>query len=99
MFDEHQYTWVTKLDQYRNKATVSRFGVQYEGDNTPFGCAGVGVPTLYWASSGAKVGDVIAIRIKSIQVTSITTSSGNDQTVEGISRDGTDWYHPFTTVT
>lgn len=32
---------------------------------------------------GAEVGDAIAIRIKSIQVTSIATSSGNDQPVEG----------------
>ncbi|WP_051663510.1 acetamidase/formamidase family protein [Alicyclobacillus macrosporangiidus] len=32
---------------------------------------------------GAEVGDAIAIRIKSIQVTSIATASGNDQTVEG----------------
>nr|WP_245926315.1 acetamidase/formamidase family protein [Sulfoacidibacillus thermotolerans] len=32
---------------------------------------------------GAEVGDAIVIRIKSIQVTSIATSSGNDQTVEG----------------
>lgn len=32
---------------------------------------------------GAEVGDAIAIRIKSIRVTSIATASGNDQTVEG----------------
>ncbi|MDQ0217743.1 acetamidase/formamidase family protein [Peribacillus cavernae] len=32
---------------------------------------------------GAEVGDAIAIRIKSVQVTSIATSSGNDQPVEG----------------
>lgn len=32
---------------------------------------------------GAEVGDAIAIKIKSIQVTSSATSSGNDQTVEG----------------
>lgn len=32
---------------------------------------------------GAEVGDAIAIRIKSIEVTSIATASGNDQTVEG----------------
>jgi formamidase len=32
---------------------------------------------------GAKVGDAVAIRIKSIQVTSIATSSGNDKPVEG----------------
>jgi formamidase len=32
---------------------------------------------------GAEVGDAIAIRIKSIQVTSIATSSGNDKPVEG----------------
>jgi formamidase len=32
---------------------------------------------------GAEVGDAIAIRIKSIQVTSLATSSGNDKPVEG----------------
>ena len=32
---------------------------------------------------GAEVGDAIAIRIKSIQVTSMATSSGHDQPVEG----------------
>ncbi len=32
---------------------------------------------------GAEVGDAIAIRIKSIQVTSMATSSGNDSPVEG----------------
>lgn len=32
---------------------------------------------------GAEVGDAIAIRIKSIQVTSIATASGNDKPVEG----------------
>lgn len=32
---------------------------------------------------GAEVGDAIAIRIKSIDVTSLATSSGNDQPVEG----------------
>lgn len=32
---------------------------------------------------GAEVGDAIAIRIKSIQVTSIATSSGNDKPVDG----------------
>ncbi|KYP79868.1 acetamidase/formamidase family protein [Ferroacidibacillus organovorans] len=32
---------------------------------------------------GAEVGDAIAIRIKSIRVTSMATSSGNDETVEG----------------
>ena len=32
---------------------------------------------------GAEVGDAIAIKIKSIQVTSSATSSGNDKTVEG----------------
>ncbi len=32
---------------------------------------------------GAKVGDAIVIRIKSIEVTSIATASGNDETVEG----------------
>lgn len=32
---------------------------------------------------GAEVGDAIVIRIKSIRVTSMATSSGNDQTVEG----------------
>lgn len=32
---------------------------------------------------GAEIGDAIAIRIKSIQVTSIATSSGNDRPVEG----------------
>ncbi|BCJ85042.1 acetamidase/formamidase family protein [Effusibacillus dendaii] len=32
---------------------------------------------------GAAVGDAIAIRIKSIRVTSIATASGNDQTIEG----------------
>lgn len=32
---------------------------------------------------GAEVGDAIAIRIKSIRVTSVATSSGNDQPVEG----------------
>lgn len=32
---------------------------------------------------GAEIGDAIAIRIQSIRVTSLVTSSGNDQTVEG----------------
>ncbi|MFD1394356.1 acetamidase/formamidase family protein [Kroppenstedtia eburnea] len=32
---------------------------------------------------GAEVGDAIAIRIRSIRVTSIATASGNDETVEG----------------
>lgn len=32
---------------------------------------------------GAEVGDAIAIRIKSIQVTSVVTASGNDRPVEG----------------
>lgn len=32
---------------------------------------------------GAEVGDAIAIRIRSIQVTSVATASGNDETVEG----------------
>ena len=32
---------------------------------------------------GAEVGDAIVVRIKSIHVTSIATSSGNDETVEG----------------
>jgi len=32
---------------------------------------------------GAKVGDAIAIRIKSIQVTSMVTASGNERTIEG----------------
>jgi formamidase len=32
---------------------------------------------------GAEVGDAIAIKIKSIQVTSVATSSGNDKPVEG----------------
>lgn len=32
---------------------------------------------------GAEVGDAIAIRIKSIQVTSMATSSGNDKPVDG----------------
>lgn len=32
---------------------------------------------------GAEVGDAIAIRVQSIQVTSIATASGNDETVEG----------------
>ncbi|WP_062310442.1 acetamidase/formamidase family protein [Alicyclobacillus sendaiensis] len=32
---------------------------------------------------GAEIGDAIAIRIRSIRVTSIATASGNDQTVEG----------------
>ena len=32
---------------------------------------------------GAEVGDAIAIRIKSVQVTSMATSSGNDQPVDG----------------
>src|SRR5690606_10014258 len=32
---------------------------------------------------GAEVGDAIAISIKSIQVTSVATSSGNDEPVEG----------------
>jgi len=32
---------------------------------------------------GAKVGDAIAIRIKSIEVTSMVTASGNERTIEG----------------
>jgi acetamidase/formamidase len=32
---------------------------------------------------GAEVGDAIAIRIRSIDVTSVATSSGNDRTIEG----------------
>jgi acetamidase/formamidase len=35
------------------------------------------------AVAGAEVGDAIAIRIKDISVTSIATSSGNDQAMEG----------------
>ena len=35
------------------------------------------------AVAGAEVGDAIAIRIKDIEVTSIATSSGNDQPLEG----------------
>jgi formamidase len=35
------------------------------------------------AVAGAEVGDAIAIRIKSIEVTSIATASGNDKPVEG----------------
>ena len=35
------------------------------------------------AVEGAKVGDAIAIRIRDIEVTSLATSSGNDQTMEG----------------
>lgn len=35
------------------------------------------------AVAGAEVGDAIAIRIKDISITSIATSSGNDQTMEG----------------
>src|SRR5690625_7969391 len=32
---------------------------------------------------GAKIGDAIAIHIKAIEVTSMVTASGNDETVEG----------------
>ena len=35
------------------------------------------------AVEGAKSGDAVAIRIKDIQVTSLATSSGNDQSMEG----------------
>ena len=35
------------------------------------------------AVEGAEVGDAIAIRIKAIEVTSLATASGNDQTMEG----------------
>ena len=35
------------------------------------------------AVEGAKVGDAIAIRIRDIEVTSLATASGNDQTMEG----------------
>src|SRR3954451_1487268 len=35
------------------------------------------------AVEGAEVGDAIAIRIKDISVTSMATSSGNDQPMEG----------------
>ena len=35
------------------------------------------------AVAGARVGDAIAIRIRDIEVTSIATSSGNDQPMEG----------------
>jgi formamidase len=35
------------------------------------------------AVDGAEVGDAIAIRIKDIEVTSLATASGNDQTMEG----------------
>ncbi|WP_028057808.1 acetamidase/formamidase family protein [Candidatus Solirubrobacter pratensis] len=35
------------------------------------------------AVDGAEVGDAIAIRIKAIEVTSLATASGNDQTMEG----------------
>jgi acetamidase/formamidase len=35
------------------------------------------------AVDGARVGDAIAIRIKDIEVTSLATASGNDQTMEG----------------
>jgi formamidase len=35
------------------------------------------------AVDGAQVGDAIAIRIRDIEVTSLATSSGNDQTMEG----------------
>ncbi len=35
------------------------------------------------AVEGAKVGDAIAIRIRDIEVTSLATSSGNDQAMEG----------------
>jgi formamidase len=39
--------------------------------------------TLPVAVEGAEVGDAIAIRIRSIDVTSIATASGNDRTIEG----------------
>ena len=35
------------------------------------------------AVEGAKVGDAIAMRIRDIEVTSLATASGNDQTMEG----------------
>ena len=35
------------------------------------------------AVDGARVGDAIAIRIRDIEVTSLATASGNDQTMEG----------------
>src|SRR3954467_11332515 len=39
--------------------------------------------TLPVAVEGAEVGDAIAIRIRSIDVTSLATASGNDRTIEG----------------
>jgi acetamidase/formamidase len=39
--------------------------------------------TLPVAVEGAAVGDAIAIRIRSIDVTSVATASGNDRTIEG----------------
>src|SRR3954465_857492 len=39
--------------------------------------------TLPVAVDGAEVGDAIAIRIRSIDVTSLATASGNDRTIEG----------------
>ncbi|QEC48316.1 acetamidase/formamidase family protein [Baekduia soli] len=39
--------------------------------------------TLPVAVEGAQVGDAIAIRIRSIDVTSVATSSGNDRAIEG----------------
>ena len=38
------------------------------------------------AVEGARAGDAVAIRIKDIEVTSLATSSGNDQPMAGVSR-------------
>jgi formamidase len=39
--------------------------------------------TLPTAVSGAEVGDAVAIRIKSISITSMATASGNDYMIDG----------------
>src|SRR5680860_1462719 len=49
---------------------------------TPSIRGGHGIPRLR-AVDGAKAGDAVVIRIKDIEVTSLATSSGNDQPMEG----------------